>query len=111
MQTLCYKLCDVCREKNCSWNKQEGKENQWGKIHSLLSNKTCFFQRRYVGGDKKHHGENIFVVMYIENQGWMERGGGNGNEKVETYGHSHCAIGTQTYGYDADDPRDLRSQM
>jgi hypothetical protein len=43
--------------------------------------------------------------MYIENQGWMERGGGNGNEKVETYGHSHCAIGTQTYGYDADDPR------
>jgi hypothetical protein len=58
--------------------------------NSLLSNKTCFFQRRYVGGDKKHHGENIFVVMYIENQGWMERGGANGNEKVETYGHSHC---------------------
>jgi hypothetical protein len=40
--------------------------------NSLLSNKPCFFQRRYVGGDKKHHGENIFVVMYIENQGWME---------------------------------------
>lgn len=54
----------------------------------------------------------IFLLLcrLKTNDGWIKRGGG-GNEKVETYVHSHCAIGTQTYGYDADDPRDSRSEI